>query len=191
MGAGVVLALSPIGDKVAQAVITDPDAKPGATEVTVPARVPPTPGAPAPTQPAVPAAPAEPALTEAQRSAAADAVAGDTSLAALGGGQSYRIVETVPWTDAGSAEVVGADVTLVYAMPVDAAVYLPGARFDDAGKSYKKLSYGVKVRQLTRVSAMVDFRGGSQVVDVAPEDGVVEELPGNARFKPRHGEGGA
>lgn len=185
MGAGTVLAFSPMGDKVAQAVLSGPQLKPGAPSLSVPARVPPTAAEPAPAQPVIPAASAQPALTDAQRAAAADAVANDASLGALAGGRTYTITEAVPWTDPDSGDVVGADVTVDYSAPLDATVALPGARFDATGKGYERLTYRLHVSALTRLHAMVDLRGGGQVVDVEPEDGSVEELPGNPRFSAR------
>jgi len=185
VGAGTALAFSPVGDKVAQAVLTGPQAKPGAPSVSVPARVPPSAANLVPEQPPVPAAPAEPQLTDAQRAAAAGAVADDASLSALAGDLSYRITDAVPWTDPSTGDMVGADVTVSYSAPVDATATLPGARFDAAGRVYEHASYRLHVSALTRLHAMVDLRGGSQVVDVEPEDGSVEELPGNRHFSAR------
>jgi hypothetical protein len=182
VGAGAALAFSPVGGKLAQAVLTGPQAKPGAPNESVPARVPPSAANPAPAQPPAPAAPAQPALTEAQRAAARGAVAHDASLSALAGGTSYRITDAVPWTDPSSGDVVGADVTVTYSAPVGGTATLPGARFDAAGATYRRLQYRLRVSALTQLHAMVDLREGGQVVDVEPEDGSVEELPGNPHF---------
>jgi hypothetical protein len=178
-----------VGDKIAQAVLTGPQAKPGASSVSVPARVPPSAANLAPAQPPVPTGAAEPALTDAQRAAAAGAVADDASLSALAGDTSYTITDVVPWTDPSTGDVVGADMTVSYAAPVDATATLPGARFDAAGRAYERVRYRLHVSALTQLHAIVDFRGGSQVVDVEPEDGSVEELPGNPHFSARD-EGG-
>ena len=183
MGAGTALALAPVGDKIAEAVLTGPQAKPGAPSVSVPARVPPSAANANPAQPPVPAGPADPALTDAQRAAAAGAVADDASLRALAGGTRYSITDAVPWTDPSTGDVVGADLTVSYSAPVAATATLPGARFDaEAGRAYQHVSYRLRVSALTQLHAIVDLRGGSQVVDVEPEDGTVEELPGNPHF---------
>ena len=187
---GGVLALSPMGDVVANAVMPGPQPKLGVARAPVQARVPPSAAIADPAQPATPAPPPPPAHTQAQRGAARDAIARDGALRALARGTGYRIAETVPWAEADSGDVVGADVTVIYDAPIDATATLPAARFDAAGHSYERLTYGLRVRHLTRLHAMVDLRDGARVIDVAPEDGATEELASNQHFRAHRDEEG-
>jgi hypothetical protein len=189
LGAGVGVAAiavgaSPVGAAFATALLGPPGTSPGAAVAAAHSvRVPPTPDNPAPADPAVPEASQGPTLASAQLEAATEAVNSNPFLKGLTRGNRYTVGNATPWTEKTSETVIGAELTLSLASPVNASTVLPGIRFPDgAVEGYTRLQIHARVENVTSLTVMVDLRTNA-VVSVRPDDAaVVTELPGNVHF---------
>lgn len=179
--AAVAVAFSPAGSAIGGLILPEPAGRSNAPSGPRPIRVPPTPDQPNPPQPAVPA-PAGPTLSDAQLAAAGDIVSADPFLKGLTRGNRFSLVESVAWTEMGSDEVIGADLTLQLASPLRAEAALPGIRYDEQGRSYARLRVNARMENVTALHVLVDFRT-NDVVSVSPDaNATVTELPGNVHY---------
>jgi len=182
------IGVSPAGSALAGLLMTGPpEGHPNAGAASPrPIRVPPAADNPNPVDPGTPSR-SGPTLDQSQVDTATAIVNADPFLKGLTRGNRYTVTNAVPWTDPGTDEVMGTELTLALAGPVTASTVLPGIRYDVQGSSYQRLQLHARVENATALTVLVDFRSNA-VVSVAPDDAaVVTELPGNVHF-PASGE---
>lgn len=188
MGAGVVavaIGASPVGTAFANALIGPPAASPGAAVAADhPVRPAASEANPTPADPAVAETPQVPTLDRSQLDAVRAAVNADPFLKGITRGNKYTVANVTPWTEKASETMIGAELTLTLASPVNATTDLPAIRFaEGTDESYTKLALHARVSNVTALTVMVDLRSGA-VVSVQPDDdAVVTELPGNAHYE--------